>query len=215
MNYYDHQYTSNSDLTDLWLELQPEVFRVDTRRAFDFGVLFHAMLLEPATVDYIRLQVIGRDAQYTKEDFILAKAMRASVLTDKFCAMLLKRCEKEKEMFRAKTPFTHDSISFTLDIRLKYDIWDPLVNWGGDFKSTTAKSQTEFVAAIQRYQYDRARVFYSKGSGSHQDIIIGVSKHPPHRIFMVPMREGCPLWKSGEEKMNELAYKYWALKVPA
>jgi hypothetical protein len=86
--------------------------------------------------------------------------------------------------------------------------------WGGDLKSTTATSQAQFEQAIGMFDYDRARVFYAAGSGAIQDVIIGVSKVAPYRVFKVFMKRGDRLWSSGEAKMNEIAFKYWSIKAP-
>jgi hypothetical protein len=210
MNYYAHPYLSNSDLTALKLELMPDSVRRDYQKALDFGVLFHAMLLEPETVDHIRRAV--RDLEFSQDDFLTAKRMRDAVRLDRFSQDLLKRCKTEVEMYNERTPFVMDGTPFYLDTRRKYDLWDPLVGWGGDFKSTTATTQRAFLAALTQFDYDRGRVFYAKGSGATRDVIIGVSK-VNYKIFPVFMRAGCPLWTSGESKCNELAFKYKNLKV--
>jgi hypothetical protein len=211
-DYYSHCYVSNSDLTALELELMPAVVKRDYQKALDFGILFHAMILEPETVDHIRRTV--RDHQYSIEDFNAAKRMRDAVRMDQFSQDLIRMCEKEVEMYNAGTVFEYNGTSFTLDTRRKYDLWNRIANFGADFKSTTATNQTSFVNAVQRFSYDRSRVFYAKGSGAKKDVIIGVSK-TNFKIFPVFMREGCPLWLEGERKVNELAYKYKNLKVPA
>jgi hypothetical protein len=46
-----------------------------------------------------------------------------------------------------------------------------------------------------------------------QDAIIGVSKYAPYRVFKVFMKHGDELWRSGAKKCNELAFKYWMLKM--
>jgi hypothetical protein len=212
MNYFDHPYCSNSDLSRLQQELSGRD-AVEFASQLHFGKLFHAMLLEPNTIDHIRL-MIGEES-FTKEEFILAKKMRDAVRADRFCMELLRDAEMEKEMYNENTAFMHNHIEFSLPTRRKYDFWKGLVNWGGDFKSTTARSQEQFISAIQQFDYDRARVFYAKGSGAMKDVIVGVSKYHPHKIFPVFMRTGCPLWESGDRKTNELAYKYWALKQSA
>jgi len=126
--------------------------------------------------------------------------------------MLLQRCDKEKELFKKSAPFLHDGHAFQLDMRCKYDLWDPTVTWGGDFKSTAAKTQEAFTRSVINYDYPRGRLFYSKITGAKRDVIIGVSKHYPHKIFPVYLREGCPLWEAGEQRLNELAYQYWSLR---
>jgi hypothetical protein len=207
--YFSHPFVSNSDLTRLQQELGGRD-AVDTAQAFSFGTLVHAMILEPHKVDLIRMQVDG--IEYTKEDIDTARKMRTSFLNDSFCRSLLFACSVEVEMYHKDTKFQHEGIDFTLDTRRKFDLWNPLTNWGGDVKSTTATSQAQFEAAVNMFDYDRARVFYAAGPGSIQDVIIGVSKVAPYRVFKVFMKAGDKLWKSGERKCAELAYKWWALK---
>jgi hypothetical protein len=212
-SYYAHPFASNSDLTKLQQELGGKD-AIDTTQAFLFGTLVHAMILEPHTVDLIRRRVVGVDHEYTAEDLHTARKMRASFLNDSFCRNLLDACDKEVEMYNPGTQFCHQGISFTLDTRRKYDLWSHLTWWGGDLKSTTATSQAQFEQAIGMFDYDRARVFYAAGSGAIQDVIIGVSKVAPYRVFKVFMKRGDRLWSSGEAKMNEIAFKYWSIKAP-
>jgi hypothetical protein len=100
--------------------------------------------------------------------------------------------------------------TFTLDTRRKYDGYLYANGWGWDIKSTTATSQQAFEAACKRFDYDRARVFYAKGPKCTQDLIIGISKSAPHKLFKVFMKHGDELWKSGERKCAELCFKYWS-----
>lgn len=217
MSYYAHPYISNSDLSRFKLELGATE-EPDYSEALRFGTLVHALILEPEKVDLIRLMVLsddGREYQYSREEIDTARKMRLSFLNDSFCRQLLTACETEVEMYNPSTRFVQRGIDFTLDTRRKYDLFNRMVNWGGDIKSTTATSQQAFEAAIDRFDYDRARVFYAQGPGARQDCILGISKVAPYRVFKVFMKEGDALWQSGQDKMNELVYKYWALKEVA
>lgn len=84
------------------------------------------------------------------------------------------------------------------------------VNWGGDLKSTTATTQKQFEEAVRYFDYDRQRAWYMDIAGSNQDVLIGVSKEN-FRVFKVPIRRDDDLYKSGFQKYNELAFKWWAL----
>ncbi len=209
MNYYSHPYCSNSDLSRLKDDLSAQD-QSERENAYRFGTLVHAMILEPHTVDLIRRSLNG--VEYTAEEIKIARYMRTSFMNDSFCRSLLEKSEVEVEMYHPGTAFTHNGIDFTLDTRRKYDGWLSLVNWGWDLKSTTATSQAQFEASIGLFDYDRARVFYAAGSDAMQDVIIGVSKIAPYRLFKVFMKHGDALWMSGQRKMNELAFKYWMLK---
>jgi hypothetical protein len=207
-NYFSHPYCSNSDLSKLKAELSGQD-AFDTTAAFSFGTLVHAMILEPHRVDLIKRSVDGNE--YTPEDIRTARLMRTSFMNDSFCRSLLERSEVEVEMYHEATRFEHNGIGFTLDTRRKYDGWLSLVNWGWDLKSTTATSQAQFEAAINQFDYDRARVFYAAGTGAMQDCIIGVSK-VTYKVFKIFMKHGDALWQSGVDKCNALAFKYWMLK---
>lgn len=214
-NYYSHPYCSNSDLSRLKQDLSTPEEIQNYENAFRFGTLVHAIVLEPHKVDLIRRVVFsddGRTYAYSKEEMHLARLMKMSFMNDHFCRELLTRSEVEKEMYHEDTPFEHNGIAFTMHTRRKYDGWISLLNWGWDLKSTTATSQQAFEATISRFDYDRARVFYAAGSGAMQDVIIGVSKVAPYRVFKVFMKHGDDLWRSGMRKMNDLAFKYWMLK---
>lgn len=212
-NYFSHPFVSNSDLSRLKVELGTQE-EPDYSEALRFGTLVHALILEPHTVDLIRRQVVGAGYTYTQEELNTARKMRTSFLADSFCASLLANCETEVEMYNAGTRFSHQGVEFTLDTRRKYDLWSAVAGWGGDLKSTTATTQAGFEAAIDRFHYDRARVFYAAGPGAVQDCIIGISKVAPYRVFKVFMKSGDRLWQSGERKMQELAFKYWSIKAP-
>jgi hypothetical protein len=211
MNYYDHPYVSNSKLSTLKMELSNQDAR-DYQAALDFGILFHAVLLEPHTVDLIRRRVEGRDFEYSKEDLYTVRKMRDSFRNDPFCDQLWCACDKEVEMYTPGASFEHEGVEFTLDIKCKYDLFNSQVGWGADPKTTTATSQSAFEAAITQFDYDRSRIFYSKNSGAIQDVIIGVSKVAPYRVFKVFMKAGDKLWQSGERKMSELAFRWWVLQ---
>jgi hypothetical protein len=209
MNYFLHPFVSNSDLTKLWLEINA-VDERDLNEAFRFGTLVHALILEPHKVDLIRLQVEGET--YTREEIDLARKMKIAFNNDALCRQLLSQSEFEVEMYNEATLFEHEGFSFLLDTRRKYDGWIASANWGWDLKSTACTSQAQFEASIRQFDYERARVFYAKGSGAIQDVIIGVSKIN-FKIFKVFMKHGDQLWQEGERKCCELAFKYWSLKA--
>jgi hypothetical protein len=211
MNYFHHPFVSNSDLTRLKQELSGKD-AMDTTAAFHFGTLVHAVILEPHTVDMFRRRIVGVDHEYGIEDINTARKMNVSFLNDSYCRRLLQKSEIEKEMYNEDTRFSFNGIDFTLGTRRKYDGWLSLVNFGWDLKSTTATTQSQFDQAVKNWDYDRARVFYAAGSGALQDVIIGISKVSPYRVFKVFMKHGDALWQSGTEKMNEIAFKYWTLK---
>jgi len=205
--YRAHPFVSNSDLSKLksdWVNIE----------AFRFGILSHAMTLEFPTVNLLTGKINGNPHQYSPADIKLARMMRTSFMNDSLCRQMLNSCSVEVEMYNPNTPFHFNGVDFALDTKRKYDLFSWAAGWGGDYKTTSATTEREFLKDIDTYDYDRARVFYAKGSGARQDLIIGVSKVSPHRIFKVWMHEGDRLWLSGSEKTNALAYQHWQLKTP-
>ena len=195
--YRAHPFTSNSDFSKLHSRYLP----MDALR---FGTLFHSVTLEPKTVDYIQGTVKGYDYQYTQDEIRHTMRMNAAVRRDSFVASLLNSSSVEVEMYNLNTDFAGTII----DTKRKYDFWNYVVGWGGDLKSTSATTEQQFLEDVDQYDYDRARVFYAKGSGARRDFIVGVSKVYPHKIFKVFMQQGCPLWKRGIEKGNALAIEF-------
>lgn len=203
INYRAHPYIANSTLSKMvspWLNA----------RAFRLGTLIHSVILESNNVDYILGTIRGYDYEYTKEEMKLAFGMRTAFMRNEFCRSMLAACSVEVEMYHPNTPF--DGIA--LDTKRKYDMWDYSRNEGADLKSTTARTHAEFLHHIDQFDYDRGRVFYAKGSGAKRDLIIGISKHAPHPIFPVVMREGDPLWIRGTNKANRLAKLYHEQNPP-
>lgn len=205
VDYYSHPYVSNSDLT----KFKNNGKMYCSRDILDFGNLVHALVLEPRRVDLIKKTLDGNPVT----DIENAMKMKSALMKDSFCSDFIARCSTEVEMYNPNTPFEYNGVRFAIDTRRKYDLWDYATKLGGDLKTTGAETQEEFLKEIESLDYDRARVFYAKGSGADRDVIIGVSK-TNYKVFKVFLAVGSRLWEQGKDKMNELAYKYWQANVP-
>ena len=117
--------------------------------------------------------------------------------------------EPQKIMINHGQLFDYD-IKFFLPVRCKWDLWMPSLGWGGDIKSTSATTQKQFEDAVTFFDYDRQRFFYMNISGSTQDVLIGISKEN-FKVFTVKIKQGDKLWKSGQDKCFDLAFKYWEM----
>lgn len=202
--YFLHPYVSNSDLT----RLLPPTRRLDLTRAFAIGTLLDAMCTTPLLVDFLQLRVVGVSYQYTVSDFDLCRAMRDSWRRDKFCQDLAVICQGQEEFYRSGCSFCHQEFSFELDCRVKYDQWSYLLGWGTDIKTTAATTMEGFLKSIDVFDYDRQRAFYMNVSGAMRDVLIGISKVAPHKIFPVKIHRKHELFLSGSKKMNTLAYQH-------
>jgi hypothetical protein len=201
--YRRHPFVSNSALSAMksgYLNLA----------AFRTGTLAHSTILELPKVNAYTGKIEGQEYTYSIDEIDLAMDMRRAFYKSQFCADLVQCSEVEVEMYNANTQF--DGIA--LDTKRKYDIWSYTLGWGGDLKSTTARSEAEFLHHIDQFDYDRARVFYAKGSGAKKDVIIGISKHKPHPLYIVTMQEGDPIWTRGLAKCNAITKLYHELNPP-
>jgi hypothetical protein len=203
MNYYDRPEVSNSDLSRLKRELAGET--TDPAAAYRFGRLVDYMLTEPGKVDYYT-RVCGGET-YTPDEMQLAEEMKLAAGRDPECAAILRAADCQKIMINPRLPFDHDP-PFALPVRCKWDLW--LGAWGGDIKSTTATTQSQFDEAARHFDYDRQRYFYMTIAGSDRDILVGISK-VNLRVFKTRVKRGDDLWRSGRRKTLDLAFKYWCL----
>jgi hypothetical protein len=207
LEYFAHPYLNNSGLSKSKGETYVR------RGTFEFGSLVHALILEPHRVDVIKRRLEGLDYQFTEEEIRTAKIARAGYMADPYLVTFLKSCSKEVAMYNANTAFHFNGVDFAIDTKRKYDLWNYAGGFGGDVKSTAATTHSEFLKHIDYYDYDRARVFYAKGSGADKDLVIGINK-VTGQVFKVFMKKGCPLWTRGEQKLNELAHAYWIKNLP-
>ncbi|WP_088656230.1 PD-(D/E)XK nuclease-like domain-containing protein [Geofilum rhodophaeum] len=204
--YYGRSEVSNSDLSWLKNQLHPRDMP-DPTNAYKFGTLIDCMLTEPHKVNYSLLQCDGE--QYTSEEFETASEMRKAFLKDDFCRQLLEHSTPQMVMVKNQQ-FEVDGFKYMLPIRSKWDIWMQLFKWGADIKSTTAKTQKQFIDAIYHFDHDRQRAFYMTNGDSKQDMLIGISKYN-FEIFKVPITRADGMFKSGMNKVNDLTFKWWQL----
>lgn len=204
--YYSRSEVSNSDLSTLKKILYGgDDF--DPTEAYKFGTLIDCMLTESHKVNFFNYTCSGD--QYTPEQFEQARLMKYSFMKDKLARYMIEQADTQKIMVR-DMEIEYDGFKFKLPVRCKWDIWMPLVSWGGDIKSTTATTQKQFETAVRHFDYDRQRAFYMDIAGSDQDILIAISK-VNFKVFKIPIRRGDTLFNSGQQKYKELAFKYWNL----
>ena len=203
--YFVHPFVSNSDLLRL---LPNNGYTPDLRQAFAEGTLLDAMETTPELVDFIKLQVFGYEYPFSQQQFYLCRSMRNELRCDAFYQDIKQVCDGQQEFYERDVHFEHDGFKFALDCRIKYDLWSFLLGWGADIKTTWATTMEGFLKNIDVYHYDQQRAFYMTVSGALRDVIIGVSKVKPHKIFIVKLTRSHPLFLSGIKKASTLAYQY-------
>ena len=214
--YYRRPEVSNSDLTALRDILHPRPQYGDREAAFRFGTLLDALVTDPSRVDYYRLAV--DDVRYTDDEFRHAREMLASLRMearrDPFLAKVLELADTQRSMVRHGQEFTYCDWPFHLDTRCKWDWYLPAFGFGGDLKTTFARSQEEFDEAVDFFDWDRSRAWYMDIAGSRRDFIYAISKKNG-RVFKKFINRGDGTYTRGREKYEELAFQWWLLTPKA
>jgi hypothetical protein len=208
-SYYQRNECSNSDLTALELLFSTRDFVRDATEAYRFGRLIDYMITENFRVNYFKKTAAGE--QYNAEEFKAASNMKKSFFRDPFCSKLAQNGLGQTIFIEPHFKIEYRGFEFELPFRIKYDLFMKLMGWGADIKSTTATTLDQFIAAIKYFNYDRQRAVYMDISGAPKDVLIGISKTAPYKIFKVPITRESELYKTGKEKYQALAFRYWQL----
>ena len=212
--YYNRSEVSNSDLTELKNLLHPRLQFGDKEAAFRFGTLVDAVITEPERVNFYRFTV--DDVQYTEDEFRHAqemhKSLRMEARKDPFLAKVLEMAETQRCMVNRQQKFEYGGFPFTLDTRCKWDWFLPVMNFGGDLKTTFATTQKQFDEAVDFFDWDRSRAWYMDIAGSDRDFIYAISKQNGC-VFKKFINRGDEIYNRGREKYEELAFQYWCLNL--
>jgi hypothetical protein len=207
--YYNLPDVSNSDLTALLQYFNPTFTPYNPEIAFKFGNLVDYSITEPHKVNFFKRTIEGYAEPFTPEAWETAMQMKAALKKDSIWKLIAPFCIYQA-IFRRRLNFEYSSMRFNLNMRCKYDFFLLHNNWGGDLKTTTATTDKQFRDVCVFFDYIRSRVLYMLLSGSARDMIIGISKKNL-KIFKIYITRGDVFWKSGYEKLVDLAFKYWIL----
>ena len=188
----------------------------DREAAFRFGTLVDAIITEPERVNYYQYTV--DDVQYTEDDFRHAqemyRALRAEARRDPFLAKVLEVADTQKVMVNKDQTIEYGEFSFTLDTRCKWDWWLSFGNigFGGDLKTVSASTQSEFDDALDFFDWDRSRAWYMDIARSDRDFIYAISKRNGC-VFKKLINRDDDIYRRGRAKYEELAFQYWCLNL--
>lgn len=217
--YYSRGEVSNSDLTALKFSLNPRLNFVDEKsrkKAFHLGTLVDALVTEPDKCNHYTLTVDNE--KYTQEEWTWGKkrlaALKKRAQKDAFLKYVLEHAEGQRFFVNENMPFCYHGFNFSLPVRCKFDWW--LGDFGGDLKTTAATTMSQFESQIDFVDWDRSRVWYMNLVHSlnpdwgNCDFIYGVSK-TTDRVFYKKIIRGDELFKRGERKALEWAFRAWTL----
>ena len=219
---------SNSDLTRLkeehlgYWSTPSARFIPETTKVF--GRAFHQHLLEPETVGTVLSQFLPDMIDPLNHTDVNAlapaqtkqlQALMQTIRQDAFCRRYLRLSERERIVLSTE-PTTGIACKARLDmVYTSPKRRNALVI---DLKTTSARTQAQFLESCYTYDYDRQAAFYID-SLRHSDndewattrqfrfVFIGVMKQRPHRLFAVDATSIPGFLDYGRKK-----YRFWLRK---
>lgn len=208
-DYYSRPEVSNSKLSWLKAHFEPPAYAVNLAEAYKQGTLVDCMITEPQKVDFYQRRI--GEYIYTPEDMERGKAMRDTFWRHPFCKKLAEQAEMQRICIRKRFPITYGTFDFSLDVRLKWDLFIREYDMAADIKTTSCTSQKQFEETIYHLDYDRQEAWYLDIEERSNFVFIGISKKREGDIYIVTSKRGDKIYKSGKEKYQELAFKHHSL----
>ncbi|UFH54760.1 PD-(D/E)XK nuclease-like domain-containing protein [Spirosoma sp. KNUC1025] len=212
---------SNSDLTRLKEEhlgyWSVPSARFIPEKTKEFGRAFHQHLLEPEAVGTVMQQFLPDllpDPLAPKQAEQLTALMQ-TIRQDAFCRRYLRQSERERIVL-STDPVTGVACKARLDmVYTSPKRRNALVI---DLKTTSARTQAQFLESCYTYDYDRQAAFYvdsltNADNGEWADtrrfrfVFIGIMKQRPHRLFAVDATSIPGFLDYGRKK-----YRFWLRK---
>lgn len=214
---------SNSDLTRLkeeHLGFGNTATRFATEQTRTFGKAFHQHLLEPETLSTVMQQfmpdMLTNNQLAPKQSEQLGHLMD-TVRKDGFCRRYLRQSEKERVVL-FNEPTTGVACKARLDLVYTSPKRQSVLVL--DFKTTSARTQSQFLQSCYDYDYDRQAAFYLDSLRFAGDewantrrfrfVLVGVMKQSPHRLFAVDATSIPNFLDYGRKK-----YRFWLRKWQA
>jgi hypothetical protein len=187
MTYFSHSYLSNSDLKKFKQQvLNPREEPENLQEIFDFGSLFHHVILEPTLADL------------ANKDLPLALQMRDTYWADKWCRnfSMSDDFEREQEFYE-----TVQVGSYEFKSRCKADGIRTRLKVMLELKGLSVENEKAFRDALVRFDYDQAIVHYMLTTKCDIGMIVGISKRDPRKLFKWMVREHDDFYLIGEDKL--------------
>lgn len=194
--YFSHPSISNSDLRKFKERLglsrpSPE----NLQAIYDLGTLFHESILEP--------HLITEDKE-ASENYRLTKAMSKRFWKDPLCRdfVLAKDFRREYEFYDILTVS-----GMQIDARCKMDGARTKMKWALELKGLSVTTQKAFEESLIELDYDQAVAHYMLTSKYSVEIIVGISKKDPDKLFKRIVKKYDDWYLNGEQKLIDTLLK--------
>lgn len=190
--YFDHASISNSDIQKFLQQIGlKREMPANIQQIYDFGTEFHAGILEPHKKNDL---VVTADQRKLIED------MAATFWRDKMCRdfAMAKDFQREMEVYD-----TLEVGGMRIAARCKFDGARPSIGMGLELKGVKVSSQKQFEDCLEALDYDRAIAHYLLTSKYPWDLVLGISKVYPDRLFKKIVKKHDEFFVGGEEKLRQ------------
>jgi hypothetical protein len=191
--YFNHHAVSNSDVKEMWRKHNGIPKHEGLQPIFDFGTEFHSGILEPHKSDLGKLKI---------EDQELIRDMSKTYWKDDLCRKIAMMPD-----FRREHVFVRANRLGFEWVRCKADGDTAKLRLCLELKGLAVSSQKAFEEAILFHDYDQATSWYLNvmpGIKQYdQQLIVGISKTYPDRMFKLLVDRRHENYKSGVEKLKE------------
>lgn len=196
MNYFQHDFLSNSDLKDFKKKvLAGREDPINLEQILALGTLIHSVILEPHLKEEYRDKV-------DPEEWELAMRMR-----DTFWADPISRAFAIAPDFHRETPFFNENAvvgPYRVKLRCKTDGVRPRIKMYLELKGLKAATQTAFRDALVNYDYDQATAHYMHTGDFDRALIVGISKSDPKKLFKWFVKRHDEFFAGGDQKLIDI-----------
>lgn len=167
----------------------------DLTKAYRFGSAFDALLTEPGELD-----LTGMEDSEVKTVLNMRKSLKENLIYN-----TLFQSHDHQAVF-----VEEDDFYLGIKAKCKYDLWNEKLDFGGDIKTTTATTQSQFEAAAKFMDYPRQAAWYMDITNTARFVIIGISK-VNLKTFVININKGSELYNAGKEQYELFAESWWKL----
>jgi hypothetical protein len=185
--YFSHDYISNSDIKKFLQQigLKREA-PANLDKIFELGTLIHSSILEPHT------------ANTNHKDYDLACRMRDTFWKDDFCRnfAMAKDFQREYEVYS-----TVEVGGMQFNSRCKCDGIRTGLNIILEIKGLNVDTEKAFMDALPSFDYDQGVAHYMLTKKAPMEVIVGLSKKKPERLFKKIVKMHDNFYAEGEQKL--------------
>lgn len=200
--YFALQACSNSALKEAYKIFGTGAVPSYNQNSFRLGSAVDALLTAPEGFS---------TADLSDDDAAHIMPMRTQLWKNTIYQALFRNAETQAVFVETDFALTIDGQTITVPAKCKFDVWNPKLGFGGDIKTTDAKNQAQFEAAASFFGYDLQAAWYMDVTKSNRFVIMGVSKHHPHPVFIISIKRDSEQYLAGKEKYEAYARPWWML----